>query len=417
MEQASAKAVTKKRKKKKSSKGLWIFILILAVLVAAGGWYTIQLGPVDRNNPEDVVVVIPQGSGASYIVELLDSSGLVKNKTCAKINARIGGYNNLQANTYIFNRTMSFPKMMKAINEGDFNYISKETVEVRDGARLEQVAAAMAEKLPYTSEEILAKWSDKAYLNELISKYWFLTDEILDKDVMYPLEGYLYADTYAVTDSTTIEQFTEMCLDKMQEELDARKDKIEKSGWTVHKFLTLTSIVTKEARAEDQAKVAGVFMNRLDQGMSLGSDVTVCYIYQEDRVELKQSQLDSDNPYNTRKFQGLPPGPICQVVGDAMDAVLDYEKSNNLYFFADEDGTVHYYKDQAAFEQGIEDEGLLKDSDSSDESSGGDSASGSGSSSGNASSNEGSAGGGSSGDDAAEEEPTVDETTGEQLYG
>ena len=275
----------------------------------------------------------------------------------------------------------------------------------------------MAEKLPYTSEEILAKWSDKAYLNELIDKYWFLTDEILDKDVMYPLEGYLYADTYAVTDSTTIEQFTEMCLDKMQEELDARKDKIDKSGWTVHKFLTLTSIVTKEARAEDQAKVAGVFMNRLDQGMSLGSDVTVCYIYQEDRVELKQSQLDSDNPYNTRKFQGLPPGPICQVVGDAMDAVLNYEKSDNLFFFADEDGTVHYYKDQAAFEQGIEDEGLLKDSDSSDESSGGDSASGSGSSSGNASSNDGSAGGGSSGDDAAEEEPTVDETTGEQLYG
>ena len=65
MEQASAKAVTKKRKKKKSSKGLWIFILILAVLVAVGGWYTIQLGPVDRNNPEDVVVEIPQGSGAS----------------------------------------------------------------------------------------------------------------------------------------------------------------------------------------------------------------------------------------------------------------------------------------------------------------------------------------------------------------
>ena len=412
MEQANAKAAVKKRKKKKSSKGLWIFILILAVLVAAGGWYTIQLGPVDRNNPEDVVVEIPQGSGASYIVELLDASGLVKNKTCAKINARIGGYNSLQANTYIFNRTMSFPKMMKAINEGDFNYISKETVEVRDGARLEQVAAAMAEKLPYTSEEILAKWSDKTYLNELIDKYWFLTDEILDKDVMYPLEGYLYADTYAVTDNTTIEQFTEMCLDKMQEELDARKDKIDKSGWTVHKFLTLTSIVTKEARAEDQAKVAGVFMNRLDQGMSLGSDVTVCYIYQEDRVELKQSQLDSDNPYNTRKFQGLPPGPICQVVGDAMDAVLNYEKSDNLFFFADEDGTVHYYKDQAAFEQGIEDEGLLKDSDSSEESSGSDSASGGGSSSGN-----GSSGGEASGGDSSGEDQEFDKSTGEKLYG
>ena len=421
LEQANARPEAKKRrKKKKSSKGLWVFVLILAVIVAVGGWYTIQLGPVDRTNTEEVVVAIPQGSGASYIVDVLDEAGLVKNRTCAKINARIGGYNSLQANTYIFNRAMSFPQMMKAINKGDFDYISKETIEVRDGARLEQVAAAMSEKLPYTSEEIIAKWSDKAYLQELIDRYWFLTDEILGKDVMYPLEGYLYADTYAVTDSTTIEEFTEACLDKMQEELDARKDQIDKSGWTVHKCLTLTSIVTKEARAEDQAKVAGVFMNRLDQGMSLGSDVTVCYIFQEDRVELKQSQLDSDNPYNTRKFQGLPPGPICQVVGDAMDAVLKYEKSNNLFFFADEDGTVHYYKDQAAFEQGIEDEGLLKDDDSSDSTEGGasgDGASSGGGASGDEASGGDSSGGGSSGDDASAEEPSVDESSGEEIFG
>ena len=366
-EAASTKKV--KRKKKKSGKGIWLFVLLLAILVGFGGWYTFQLRPVDPGNEDPVVVEIPSGSGASYIVDILDGAGLVRNRTCAKINARIGGYNDLQANTYIFNKGMSFPKMMKVINTGDFDYISKESVEVKDGARLEQVAAAMAEQLPFTSEEILAKWSDKAYVSELIGKYWFLTDEILGDDVMYPLEGYLYADTYFVTADMTIEKFTEMCLDRMQEELDSRKDKIDASGWTVHQFLTLTSIVTKEARAEDQAKVAGVFMNRLSSDMSLGSDVTVCYIFQEDRVELKQSQLDSDNPYNTRKFAGLPPGPICQVVGEAMDAVLNYEKSDNLFFFADEDGTVHYYRDQESFEQGIEDEGLLKDSDSEEGSS------------------------------------------------
>ena len=354
-----------RKKRRKSSKGLWLLVLILAILVGVGGFYTLQLRPVERGNYDPVVVEIPNGSGASAIVDILDGAGLVRNRTAAKINARLGMYKNLQANTYIFNKSMSFPKIMKVINTGDFDYISKESIEVKDGARLEQVAAAMAEHLPFTAEEIMAKWSDKEYVSQLIGKYWFLTDDILGKDVMYPLEGYLYADTYFVTtDNSTIEGFTEMCLDRMQDELDARKDKIDASGYSVHQLLTLTSIVTKEARAEDQAKVAGVFMNRLDEGMSLGSDVTVCYIFQEDRVELKQSQLDSDNPYNTRKFAGLPPGPICQVVGSAMDAVLNYEKSDNLYFFADEDGTVHYYKDQASFEQGIEDEGLLKDDDS-----------------------------------------------------
>lgn len=350
--------------KNKKGRGsfLAILILVLAILVAAGGWYTLGLRAVEPGSEEQVIVEIPNGSGASMIVELLDEAGLVRNKTCAKINARIGRYNSLQANTYIFNKGMSFQKIMKVINEGNFDYLSKESIEVKDGARLTQVAEAISGQLPYSSEEILAKWNDKEYLNELIDKYWFLTDDILDKDVMNPLEGYLYADTYFITSgSNTIEGFTEMCLDRMDTELSARKDRIDASGFSVHEFLTLTSIVTKEATSGDQAAVAGVFMNRLDQGMSLGSDVTVGYIFDIDRVELKQSQLESDNPYNTRKFAGLPPGPISTVVGAAMDAVLDYEKSDDLFFFADENGKVHYYKNQDDFYQGIEDIGLLKD--------------------------------------------------------
>ena len=357
-----------KKRRKKSGCGIWLLVLILAILVGAGGYYTLGLRAVDPGSDEEVIVEIPSGSGASAIVDILDDAGLVKNRFCAKVNARIGNYSGLQANTYIFSPSMPFREIMTAINKGDFDYVSKETIEVKDGARLQQVAEAMAEKLPYTADEILEKWSDKAYLSELIDKYWFLTDAILDEDVMFPLEGYLYADTYFVTtDNSTIEGFTEMCLDSMDEALSARQADIEASGFSVHELLTLTSIVTKEARADDQAKVAGVFMNRLDQGMSLGSDVTVCYIFQEDRVELKMSQLESENPYNTRKYAGLPPGPICQVIGSAIDAVLYYEKSDDIFFFADEDGVVHYYKTQADFEQGIEDEGLLKDDDSEEE--------------------------------------------------
>ena len=364
-EAQQAQAVkTKKKKKKRGCGCLVLLILVLAVLVGAGGYYTLGLRPVDPNSEEKVVVEIPNGSGSSAIVEILDDAGLVKNKTCAKINSRIGGYNSLQANTYIFSPSMSFKEIMTIINEGTFEYISKESVEVKDGARLQQVAEAIAEKLPYTADEILEKWSDKEYLNQLIDKYWFLTDDILEKDIMYPLEGYLYADTYFVTtDNSDIEGFTEMCLDRMDEVLTERKDAIKASGFSVHELLTLTSIVTKEATAEDQAGVAGVFMNRLDQGMSLGSDVTVCYIFQEDRVDLKVSQLESTNPYNTRKFAGLPPGPICQVVADAIDATLNYEKHDYLFFIADENGIVRYSTDQAGHESNIDEHGLVKDED------------------------------------------------------
>ena len=285
--QQAREVKARKKKKKKGCGCLVLLILVLALLVGAGGYYTLGLMPVDPDSEEHVIVEIPDGSGASAIVDILDDAGLVKNKFCAKVNSRIGGYDTLMANTYVLSPSMSFKEMMKIINEGTFEYISKESVEVKDGARLQQVAEAVSEQLPFTTDEILAKWSDEQYLRELIDKYWFLTDDILDEDVMYPLEGYLYADTYFVTsDISDIEGFTEMCLDRMDEVLTERRDAIEASGFSVHELLTLTSIVTKEATAEDQAGVAGVFMNRLDQGMSLGSDVTVCYIFQEDRVDL-----------------------------------------------------------------------------------------------------------------------------------
>ena len=364
-ERQQAQAEKPKKKKKKRGCGcLALLILVLAVLVGAGGYYTLGLMPVDSESDEKVIVEIPNGSGASAIVEILDDAGLVKNKFCAKVNSRIGGYNSLKANTYILSPSMSFKEIMHVINTEDFEYISKESIEVKDGARLQQVAEAMAEQLPYTADEILEKWSDKKYLNQLIERYWFLTDDILDKDIMYPLEGYLYADTYFVTsDNSDIEGFTEMCLDRMDEVLSERRSEIEASGFSVHELLTLTSIVTKEATAEDQAGVAGVFMNRLDKGMSLGSDVTVCYIFQEDRVDLKVSQLESTNPYNTRKFAGLPPGPICQVVADAIDATLNYEKHNYLFFIADEQGIVRYSEDEAGHESNINEHGLVKDED------------------------------------------------------
>ena len=333
-----------------------VIILLLIVVALSGGYYAYLtgLGPVSPGSDEEMTVEIPSGSGASYIVDILNENGLVKNRTAAKINAKIGGYDSLQANTYILSPSMTFPEIMNVINTGDFDHLSKQSFEVPDGARLEQVAGLMAQNLGFSKKKIMKIWSDEDYLRELIDRYWFLTDEILADDVMYPLEGYLYADTYYLTsESNSIKGLTEMCLDQMDQALSERQEEIAASGRTVHEFLTLTSIVTKEATADDQAGVAGVFMNRLREGMSLGSDVTVCYIFQEDRVDLKVSQLSSENPYNTRKYAGLPPGPICQVIGSAMDAVLNYEPNDYLFFFAGPDGTVYYASTEAEHEKNI----------------------------------------------------------------
>ena len=253
---------------------------------------------------------------------------------------------------------MSFPEMMRAINTGDFNYISKQSINIIAGYRIPQVAEAMAAELPYSQKEILKKWSDKKFLKELINDYWFLTKDILDDDILYPLEGYFYADTYFITDeNSSIEEATRMFLDRMDKELTSRKDGIKELGFSVHEFLTLTSIVTKEGGDidEDLPTVAGVFMNRLKEGMSLGSDVTVNYIYQEDKVNLKQSQLNNDSPYNTRKHAGLPPSPICAVLDSRMDAVINYADTDYLFFYGCPDGTVIFSKTQAEHDKAAAD--------------------------------------------------------------
>ena len=209
-----------------------------------------------------------------------------------------------------------------------------------------QAAAAISEKLNISADELIALWDDRDYLDSLIEKYWFLTDEILQDGIMYPLEGYLYPETYTVTDQNiTAEGITEQILDYTDSVLSERKDDIEAFGMTVHEFLSLTSVVESESLfEEDRPKIAGVFMNRLDEGMPLQSDITVLYALQEKRVNVTYDDLEVDSPYNTYKYTGLPIGPVCAVSAPVMDDTLAYEKSDYLYFFAKEDGTVIYSK-------------------------------------------------------------------------
>ena len=139
------------------------------------------------------------------------------------------------------------------------------------------------------------------------------------------------------------------------DKLSERKEYIEKSGRTVHQFLSLTSVVESESLFEkDRPIIAGVFINRLENGMPLQSDITVLYALQEKRVNVTYSDLEVESKYNTYKYTGLPIGPIGAVSAPAMDDTISYEKSDYLFFFAKEDGTVIYSKTLAEHEKAVE---------------------------------------------------------------
>ena len=185
----------------------------------------------------------------------------------------------------------------------------------------------------------------------LIEKYWFITDEIKNKDIYYPLEGYLFPDTYAIANKDTKpEEIFEKMLDKMESVLEPYKEEIEESKYNVHELLTLASIIETEGTNDnDRKNVASVFYNRLDAGMSLGSDVTTYYSVKEDigKRDLYQKEIDAYNPYNTRgpNMEGkLPVGPISSVGKASIEAAIEPSKTDYLFFVADKNGKLYFTK-------------------------------------------------------------------------
>src|SRR5690606_25969916 len=117
---------------------------------------------------------------------------------------------------------------------------------------------------------------------------------------------------------------------------------IRKHG--VRGLVTLAPIVEKEAAARrEQRRIAGVFHNRLRKGWSLGADPTVRFAVRKMTATLRRDDLAINSPYNTRRFRGLPPGPICSPGEDALRATLNPEKTTMMFFVAKDDGSREHF--------------------------------------------------------------------------
>jgi len=144
----------------------------------------------------------------------------------------------------------------------------------------------------------------------------------------------------------------EQSLDEMAEVLTPELiDKFQKQGLGIHEAVTMASIVLKESsNPEDQRIIANVFFNRLQKGMNLGSDPTYQYIA-DTTGQPRSANIDS--PYNTRKYGGLPPGPIGNVTKSSLEAVANPASTDYLYFVAGDDGNIYYSKTLQEHEENV----------------------------------------------------------------
>ena len=328
----------------KNKKIIVIISIVVAIMIIGSIiFYNIGVSAVSSKS-EEVIVEIKNGSGSSQILDKLDDAGLVNNKLCGKLFLKFNSYDHLQANTYILNKNMSLSEIFHIINDPDIKYILKSRLTIKDGNTIPQVAESFAKILNVSKDDVIKQWAQKDYLEKLVKEYWFIDKSILNKELMYPLEGYLYPETYYITDKEpSLESMTKVALDMMDKKLKPYKEDIEKLGMTLHEFLSFVSVVERESLFDkDKPIIAGVFMNRLNKGMALQSDITVNYALQRTGVKVSTKQTQTDSPYNTYKYPGLPVGPISTVTEKTMKACLEYTHHDYYYFFAKKDGTVIY---------------------------------------------------------------------------
>ena len=187
-------------------------------------------------------------------------------------------------------------------------------------------------------DDVIDTLNDKAYLDELIEKYWFITDNIKNDKLYYSLEGYLFPDTYYFSNKdVTVKEIIEKMLDKMGKVLEEYKDEIENSNLSIHEILTLASIIEKEGKTQDFAMISSVFYNRLKLKMALGSCATAYYGMgmDFDEVGIATSEMMSNiNDYNTYILTSLPIGPISLPGLNAIIAAIKPDESDNLYFLS-----------------------------------------------------------------------------------
>ena len=325
-----------------------ITILILVVLLIIGAVLTYKslIGPISDNR-EEKEIVIPLGSSADEIATTLKENNLIKNEIIFKLYVKLNNISDFQAGTYYLKECMNLKEITEMLQTGimfDPNEISITYIE---GKNIKWLANTIEERTNNSAESVYELLENEEYIDGLIAKYWFITEDVKNEDIYYALEGYLFPDTYAIADKdVTVEEIFEKMLDQMGNVLNEYKEKIESSKYSVHEILTLASIIELESVNEtDRKDVASVFYNRLNQNMSLGSDVTTYYAIGVDMGErdLYQREIDEYNPYNTRgpNMEGtLPVGPIASVSKSSIEAAIEPNTTTYLFFVADKNGKV-----------------------------------------------------------------------------
>ncbi|MDD3268723.1 MAG: endolytic transglycosylase MltG [Syntrophomonadaceae bacterium] len=314
-----------------------IIALALVFLLAMGlfTWNFIkaQYAPVDPDDHSYVDIIIPSQSTASQIAGLLKKNDLIHSEAAFLSYCKKEDYDNrLKAGHYRLSRSHSLAVIASHIAMGRVVNIS---FTIPEGYTVAQIKELLVREKVCSAEawELAVK---KNY------NYSFLKEvPAANKN---PLEGFLFPDTYSISEDCSTEQVIEMMLSNFEQvwmQQFALEAKAQKRS--VYDAVILASLIEKEARvASERPIISGVIKNRLEDGMRLQIDATILYALQEHKTSINYRDLEVASPYNTYKYAGLPPGPIACPGQAAIAAALKPSQHNYYYYVYKGDGS-HYF--------------------------------------------------------------------------
>ena len=316
---------------------LLVLVLILALLGTILGLNIKSRLSSQAQNTQTVLLEIPKGSSPSKVFQILKQNGIWTDDLAFRLTVKKMAPN-LKAGWFEIPSGLTLPQVLSIIEGGK---VAVRRVTIPEGRASWEIPDYLKKSFPELSEE---KW------NKLVQDPKFAHSLGVDAN---SLEGYLLPDTYPfpidADEETILKQMVAANL-KLRDEMEKKPGSMWKTLGNWHKVLTLASVVEEETGIpEERPLIAGVFHNRLRIGMPLGADPTVRFIFKNLTGPIYKSQLNSDNPYNTRKFKGLMPGPISNPGRKAIEAALYPAETKALYFVAKDDGSMtHFFSSNLA---------------------------------------------------------------------
>lgn len=338
-----------------------IAVVVLAVTQIGRNW----LVPANANDTQIVEVEIPEGTPVSTMGDMLEEQGLIRSSSAFSLLVRVqGAAANLQAGVHDLSPSMTMPEIVAALQEGA-EEAGMLKVTVNEGLTVDQIAEVVADSTSYSAEDFLNLMSNQEFLAQLVQQYPILTDSYNNPNVRYVLEGYLFPATYDVAQGETLESLVTQMVDKTNEVLSKYQADIDASSYSLQDIMSIASLVEKEGQTtEDRKLIAGVFYNRLEQGMPIQSDISVLYALGTHKEMVTYDDLEVDSPYNLYTNAGLPPGPMNSPSEDAIAAALEPTDNGYLYFYANlKTGEVFYtddYEQHQAWAQEYEETGDIQ---------------------------------------------------------